>query len=70
MKNMMFLVIVSDMHVCPKCKASAVSRQNPVQDFKEGCLAGSVISDYRYMFASFDFKADIFKKGLGRKRFA
>ena len=67
MQDMMFLVIVSDLHFGAQCERSCIRWNDLVEDLEQCRLASSIVADHSNVFSTFDFKADILKKHLAVK---
>ena len=67
MKNMMFLVIITDLHLGTKRKFSGICFEKTIDNFQHGSFAGSVVSDQCHTFATFDIKRNIGEQSLSRK---
>ena len=64
---MMFLVVITDLHLGSKGKFAGICFNKTVDDLQHGGLSGSVVSDQCHTLASFDIKGDIGEQGLSRK---
>ena len=69
MKNMMFLVIISDLNFGTQGKLAGICLDKSVDDLQHRCFSGSVIADKSYTFPSLDIKRNIRKQGLPREGF-
>ena len=61
MQNMVFLVIVSNLHFGTKGKASCVSFHDSVENLQNGGLTSTVIADQGYTLTTLDLKINICK---------
>ena len=52
----MLLIVVADMNLGAQADFSGISRDQAVYDLKKRGLSGTVISDNRNPFPTFDFK--------------
>ena len=62
MKNMMFLVIISDLNFGTQGKLAGICLDKSVDDLQHRCFSGSVIADKSYTFPSLDIKRNIRKE--------
>ena len=67
MQNMMFLIVITDLHLGTKGKFAGICLNKTVDDLQHGGLSGSVVSDQCHTLAAFDIKGDIGEQGLSRK---
>ena len=66
----MLLVIISHIYIGAQGKCAAVGRKDLIQYLKQGCLAGTVISDNGNVLSALDLETYIREQGLGRKGLA
>ena len=70
MKDVVFLIVVANLHIGTQCKGTAVCLNHIVQNLEKRSFSGSVVANDGYMFPSLDLETDIGEKCLWRKCFA
>jgi len=69
MEQLMFLIVVPDVHIRPEHDGSAVRQKQFVDDLKNRRLAGSVIADQRHALPTLNLKREIVKQRMCAERF-
>ena len=62
MQNVVFLIIISNCHLCSKRYFSAVCRKKTIDDFQQSCFTGSVIANNSHFFSAFYRKVQVRKQ--------
>ena len=69
MKDVVFLIVVTNLHIGTQCKGTAVCPDHIVQNLEKRSFSGSVVANDGYMFPTLDLETDICEKCLWRKGF-
>ena len=70
MKDVVFLIVVTNLHIGTQCKGTAVCLDYIVQNLEKRSFSSSVVANDGYMFPTLDFETDVGEKCLWRKGFA